>query len=219
MQAMINIRNVRTAAILLVLFYMVGITGMAVPETFPLFRRLIPLALLFSVAVLSFFDSAGRDMKRVVVFAMIFLTGFLVEVAGVDTGVIFGAYHYGEGLGFKIAGTPVIIGLNWLFLVYTTSGIAESLKIKKLPAVVASSATMLLYDIILEQVAAPLDMWYWSNGNAPVRNYLAWFFIALVFQTVVKFSGVKTTNRISPVVFVCQFMFLVAMLLIFKSVA
>ena len=170
------------------------------------------------VTVLAIFDATGKDKKRVVVFAMIFLTGFLVEVAGVATGVIFGAYHYGEGLGFKIAGTPVIIGLNWLFLVYTTSGIAERLKLKKIPAVVASSAAMLLYDFILEKVAAPLDMWYWSNGNAPVRNYLAWFFIALVFQTVIKLSGIKTFNRISHVVFVCQFMFLVAMFLIFKSV-
>lgn len=210
-----NHKHIRTASFVLVLFYLVGIAGLSFPATFHLFQRLIPLALLLSAAILVIFHPSGVDKKTVVVFTVIYISGFLVEMAGVATGIIFGDYRYGEGLGFKIAGTPVIIGLNWLLLVYTTSGITEALRLRPIPAILASSAAMLLYDFILEQVAAPLDMWYWSSGNAPVRNYLAWFVIALVFQTMVKLTGIKTINRISPVVYACQFLFLLMMLLIY----
>lgn len=207
--------NIRTATILLIIFYLTGIAGLAIPATFHLFSRLIPLALLLSAAVLAFFHPLLPDKRSLLIFAVIFLSGFLVEMVGVAAGIIFGDYRYGEGLGFKIAGTPVIIGLNWLFLVYTTSGIMESFRLKTWPVIFGASATMLLYDIILEQVAAPLDMWHWSSGHAPFRNYLAWFLIAFVFQTLVKVSGIKTINRISQVVFACQFLFLLVMWIIF----
>jgi len=126
---------------------------------------------------------------------------------GVNTGIIFGVYSYGPNLGLKILNTPVIIGLNWLILVYTTSSMFEKINIHVNYKILLASAIMLAYDIVLEQVAPFTGMWNWHEGNIPVRNYMAWFVIALIFHTLLKTVGIKTENAVSKNLFISQFVF------------
>ena len=44
---------------------------------------------------------------------MLALIGFIFEIIGVKTGLIFGHYKYCNGLGTKVFDVPLIISLNW----------------------------------------------------------------------------------------------------------
>lgn len=208
-------RNITVIKGFLVLFYAVGVAGMIIPNTFPLFVKLTPFALLLSTGALAFFHGAFIR-KEAILFGIIFLAGFFIEAIGVYTGSIFGHYHYGNSLGLKVFNTPLMIGLNWLLLVYLTASVMELTEIHSAWKVIIGSLLMLGYDIILEQVAPEIDMWYWQNGNAPLQNYLSWFIIALVFHALVRSFKASLKNKLGPFLFVCQTVFFI-LLFIFLS--
>lgn len=190
-------------------FYVVGCLGMIIPFLRPIFIQLTPFALLFNSVILLLFHKGSRNLKTAIVFVFILLTGFGIELLGVNTGKVFGEYKYGNGLGIKLGGTPLLIGLNWLLMVYLSANLTAKLKWNAVGAVVAASLIMVGYDIILEQVAPALDMWYWAENTIPFQNYMSWFVVALVFQTLVKLFGVNTDNPIAWVIFICQLLFFV----------
>jgi len=192
----------------LVIFYAVGITGLMVPSSFAFFVVLIPWTLLLNVILLSLFHKDGYDIRSIAVFLFICLSSFVIEVAGVKTGLVFGNYAYGNSLGIKLLNTPVIIGLNWLLLTYTTSSVLETLRMPLTVKIAASSFLMVIYDFALEKVAPRLDMWSWINDSAPLRNYIMWFLMAAMYHALIKVSGVKTDNPLSAVILVSQFVFL-----------
>lgn len=202
-----KIKELRKAVIT---FYIVGIAGMLIPFTNPIFVKLTPLALLLSFALLIIFDNITK--KKIIIYAIIYVLGFGVEVLGVNTGVIFGEYYYGKGLGIKVLGTPLLIGINWLFLVYVTTSILEKLKIHNNLKVVIASMIMISYDLILEQIAPKIDMWSWKNDAVPLQNYLAWFALALIFNALFKIFKIKTENKFSAILLICQTVFLTSLL-------
>ena len=202
--------------IFFIIFYVVGIFGILVPATFSIFLKLIPLALLLSFAALVLFHTEQFTTKASLVFTSIYILSFAVEMLGVNTNLIFGDYKYGNSLGLKLFNTPLIIGINWLLLVYVTSSIFEKIKIHNISKVVLASFVMVFYDIILEQVAPKLDMWSWNNAFVPLQNYLAWFVIALCFQTIIKAFGIKTQNYLASIILLCQFLFFLVLLLCLK---
>tara|TARA_B110000240_G_scaffold184014_1_gene218247 strand:+ start:233 stop:445 length:213 start_codon:yes stop_codon:yes gene_type:complete len=61
----------------------------------------------------------------------VFLIGFSVKGIGVTTSVLFRSYSYGIAFGFKLFKTPIMIGVNWLFLTLSTYGIVQFFKNKE----------------------------------------------------------------------------------------
>ena len=193
-------------AVFFVVFYLVGITGTLLPVSFHLFTKLIPFALLLSAIGLILFHS-DLNKKSMIIFAIIYITGFVTELIGVNTGAIFGSYYYGNSLGLSLWNTPLIIGLNWLLLVYLTSSILEKTNFHVLLKVLTAALLMVVYDIIIEQVAPLLDMWYWEKNKVPFQNYAAWLIIAILFQSLIKRFKVNTTNKLASVILICQTVF------------
>ena len=199
-----------------VLFYMIGVAGLQIDQTEKFFILLIPFALLISfIAILLFHKSLNSANTRLVFF-LIFLLSFLVEVAGISSTWIFGNLSFGKGLGFKLFATPVMIGIYWVMLVYCSASIMEGFKLPNYLKVLSSSLLMLLYDLVLEQIAPFLDMWYWNNDTVPLQNYVAWFVLAVFFHTLVKWKKVKTENPLAPAIFICQFLFFLGIMVLFK---
>jgi len=199
-----------------IIFYSVGIAGLLFPPTFNLFVRLIPLALLLStIAVLFFHTQYNR--KTWMIFAVIYIFGYGIEVAGVNTKLIFGHYTYDHGLGVFLFNTPLIIGINWLLLVYISVSITEKLQVNKWLQIILASFMLVAYDLILEQMAPLLKMWHWKEETVPVKNYIAWFFVAFVLTGILKFSGTRVKNKIAPVIFICQILFFVLLYVGFKN--
>jgi bisanhydrobacterioruberin hydratase len=204
----------KETAIFFIVFYIVGILGISFEFSNPFFLKLIPFALLLSFTGLVFFHASTTDFKTILVFAGIYFTGFLIEAIGVNSGKIFGAYQYGDSLGFKIAETPLIIGINWLFLVYASSSVLERFKIKSIYKIFIASGIMLVYDFVLEQLAPQIDMWHWKNEWVPFQNYIAWFVISIVFHSLIKVFKINTMNRMAGIILACQFLFFVGLFFI-----
>jgi len=198
-----------------IIFYAVGITGMLIPRTFPLFVKLTPFALILSSFALAIFHHKFTP-RAIAVFAAIYFFGFFIEVVGVNTGVLFGQYKYGNGLGVKLFNTPLIIGLNWLMLIYITSVQFENAKLHVVLKIILASILMLGYDIIIEQIAPDMHMWEFSDNIIPLRNYVAWFVIAFFFHSLIKIFRVPLNNRLAGVILICQVAFFLTLLVVFK---
>jgi len=204
------------AKIILIVFYCVGIFGLAYGATREFFITLTPVALLLSLLVMIIYHQQGDLAKEIILFIIIFTAGFLAEASGVNTGRVFGSYSYGEGLGFKVFDTPLMIGINWVLLVWCTAVITDRFKIPVILKIIVSSVTMVLYDVLMEQVAPAMDMWKFDDGAAPLRNYTSWFLLAVIFHSLVRLAGIKPVNTIAPFVLYIQACFFVILLIIFK---
>lgn len=208
-----HISGVSKLKLIIILFYAVGVLGIFIPVSSTFFIQLTPLVLLLSFILLM--TQHGKiNTKTLGVFSFIFSGGLFVEIIGIQTGLIFGEYSYGSTLGPKIAGTPWLIGLNWLLMIYLTASIANKLKAYWWIRILTSSLLMLMYDIVLEQVAPGMDMWKWSGNNVPFQNYLAWFILSVLFHTSIRLFKIDTENKLSATLFVAQFLFF--LLLLFK---
>jgi len=210
-------QNRRFVKAFFVVFYLVGFVGIQLPYSQKLFLQLIPFALLLSFATALFFQATETNAKTAIALTLIFISSFLIELAGVNTGMIFGTYHYGHGLGFKLYETPIIIGINWAFLVYFTYSISNYFQIHPIYKAATGAFIMLVYDIALEQSAANMDMWVWQNNIIPLQNYIAWFFIALIFHLILRYLQIQIRNKMCLFLFLCQFLFFV-MLYLFKNI-
>lgn len=208
-------KNIKITGSILIIFYTVGIVGIANRSTGSLFTSLTPFALLLSAFLIAIYHEKF-DLKTIGTFALIYLLGFISEERGVNTGLVFGNYSYGDTLGVRINGTPLIIGLNWLMLTYLTASIVDYFKLNVFLKIISAALLMLIYDIVLEQLAPKLDMWTWENNVVPVQNYVAWFILAVIFQSILKIRGITVRNKISPLVFSVQFLFFLTLFMLYK---
>lgn len=199
----------KTVVILLAIFYSVGVAGMLLPTTNYYFLQLTPFALLLSFFVLAMSDESNQRAKLIAYLLFIYVTSYAIEVVGVHTGWLFGAYSYGDNLGIKLWDTPLIIGANWFFLVYTTAAIFEKTNLSTTLNILFASSSMLVYDIVMEQVAPKLDMWSWKHVDVPFQNYFTWFSIAVAFHIGLKLMKIKIKNGLAIAVLLCQFIFFV----------
>ena len=155
----------------------------------------------------------------------IYLSTFTIEAVGVNTGLVFGNYIYGSVFGQKLFGTSLLIGLNWVLVVLSTTIIARrffsifSLSEKKKDMwknriIIATGAGLfaVFLDLLLEPVAIALDYWTWGgDGTIPLKNYIAWFVITFVlsFLTQVFFREYEEESFVK--VYVYQIIFFAGM--------
>ncbi len=211
-----NLLLQKKAELFFVIFFIVGFAGTITPITRPFFIKLFPFAVLLSFSAILFFQNSDYTIKTILVLSLTAILGFTVEVAGVNTHIIFGSYNYGNTLGIKLFNTPLLIGINWVMLSYSGSAITENIQVSVLMRIVFASIIMLIYDIFLEQLAQVLDMWRWNNSIVPVRNYVAWFLIALILQTIIKLSGIKIENSIALKIILIHVAFFMSLILFFR---
>ena len=191
-----------------IILYIVGIFGLSNPTTYQLFAKTISFVLLLTFFGAFFFHSFRPNLtKSLIIFSVIYLFSLAIEIIGVNYGIPFGKYHYGNSLGFKVFSTPLIIGLNWLFVAYSTSSIFFDSKLKPIFKVLLPSILMVIYDILLEFNAPKLNMWYFENNEPPLQNYIAWFFLAIIIHSAFSYFKINTKNRFASFLFIVQFLF------------
>jgi len=120
---------------------------------------------------------------------LVYILTFLLEVAGVKTGYIFGNFYYGDVLGLKLFDVPLVIGFNWSIIILGAIGIASRIHKSALQIALLTGTFAVLFDIMLEPVAIKLGYWTWSGGFIPLQNYYAWFaisFFASLFGSKLK---------------------------------
>ncbi|HLN21105.1 MAG TPA: carotenoid biosynthesis protein [Bacteroidales bacterium] len=201
---------------ILVLFYTVGAFGMSFQLTRQLFITMIPYVILASTILCFIFHENGWSTRTIITFLLIALISWIIEYAGVKTGKIFGSYSYSSALGLSVSGTPLIIGINWLFLVYCTAAVTTNIK-PWFFQVISASLLMVAYDAVLEISAPFLNMWKFDAGRVPWNNFAAWFILALCFHILLKLAGISIANRIARYVFIIQFLFFIIVSVVVKN--
>jgi putative membrane protein len=203
-----NVELIRKYGLLvLAILYAVGIAGLSSPYA-NLFLALTPFHLLISlIALLAVHPS--WTLKEIVIMLMVAVFGFMVEVLGVNTGFPFGHYSYGEVLGIKVWNTPLLIGANWLMLIYATHGISRRVFGNPVLVILLGSALMVALDVVLEPAAIHLGFWTWELANPPLENYLAWGAISAFFHLLFLKFVPKYSNNIAGPLYVLQFVFFV----------
>ncbi|RZS95625.1 carotenoid biosynthesis protein [Cecembia calidifontis] len=178
------------------IIYLVGIVGMSIPEVRPYFQQLTPYQLLFTLGIML---SQHRDWNDSFIrfMAAAFLIGYGSEVSGVHTGFPFGNYQYGPVLGPQLFEVPIMIGVNWLILIYLTGTLLNNWIKNDFLAALIGSFTMVLIDFAIEPVAIALDFWSWENNIIPLSNYLGWFGVAFIIQMIFRKAVFTKENKIT----------------------
>ena len=150
-------------------------------------------------------------IKWVLYLTFVYLAGLGIEIIGVQTGFPFGIYYYGDVMGPKILGTPLLIGINWMLLVYSIGFLFKNSSINIILKVIISALLMVLLDYLIEPFAIQTGMWQWESDTIPMTNYMAWFLIsALFFWIFYRFMGSKSKNLVAWVSIAWQFIFFLA---------
>lgn len=213
-------QNIATA--IAILFHMVGILGILVFKSDTIVRSTSANLLLCFFLLL--WTQENRNIFFWLFTLLVVLTGFAVEVIGVNTGYLFGNYGYGEVLGVQFKNVPLIIGINWFIVLYC-SGISITALLQKIiepphgkatepaPAlkaisVISDGATLaVIFDWLIEPVAVKLGFWQWENDTVPVYNYICWFVISLLLMTLFRFSPFEKRNKFAIHLLLIQVMF------------
>lgn len=198
------------AGLVLAILYLVGIGGLNLPQTQPLFLKLVPLNLVITTTILLSFGPL-RSGWFWLFSVLIVASGLYVEWLGVSTGKIFGAYSYGKTLGPLLAGkVPWVIGANWLLLVYASGSAVSRLPIPDVFKCIVAALLMTLLDVLIEPVAVRLDFWFWQYGKVPFLNYGAWFVISGIMQALFFSMPFNKQNPLAGWVFAIQVFFFLA---------
>lgn len=198
---------------ILAFIYFAGIAGISVPSLRHYVVPLTPWIILITLCVALIYQ---KNIKPVawILLLLTGIAGFLVEVAGVRTGLIFGEYSYGHTLGPGMWTVPWIIGINWMALTFYTLQIRiPKIRSGFLNALVSASL-MTFFDYILEPTAVKLGFWSWKHNEIPLQNYLAWFVIAFAFQWIFHLTGTAVKPGPGRYIFIIQLVFFTALLLI-----
>lgn len=187
-------------------FYLVGILLFAIPISREIFIWLTPWVLLLSLGIMLFYHKHWNP-KTIFLFLLIYLLSFLLEMRGTSDARIFGSYFYMDTLGVKIKHTPLIIGINWLMLLYGSRALIYD-KIKSpIARILVASLLMIIYDLIVEIAAPIMGMWEFNQAYPPLQNFIMWLIASLFFHSLLEFFKIKISNPRAGILFVAQIFF------------
>ena len=187
------------SAIFLALHIALTVLALAIPGQAAMSGRLqLPAMFFFSLGHATY----ALGWRRTAVFlALSAGISWIFEQVGVATGLVYGAYHYGDMLGPKLGHVPIMIPIAWFMMLYPSYIIANlvaSGRFDPRPRALApivwlaflGAMVMTAWDLVMDPVFSGLGMWTWENGGAyfgvPIHNFGGWllttFAIYLAFR-------------------------------------
>ena len=157
----------------------------------------LSFALLIFAFIQAFFE---LGIGRALLYALIASTiGFLSELLGTSTGIPFGKYSYGDLLGPKVLGVPVVVPLTWFVISYIAlSMIKGRINVSK-HAILSTAALaafgVMSWDFLIDPMFSSQSYayWTWSSNQpiesprlsgVPITNFLGWFTIAFLMVSI-----------------------------------
>jgi putative membrane protein len=193
---------------IIAIFYTVGTIGLLIEDTREMFIQLSAYNLLLTFTVLAIARKNKRDLFMLFAF-LLFFYGLFVEIIGTKTGILFGSYTYGQSLGVKIFGVPVIIGVNWAILVIACSSVVHPLKWKLWQKATLAAAIMTIVDIVVEPVAIDFDYWTWKDGEIPLYNYICWFAVSWPMHYFYMKWTLNERNKVTTAILIIMVLFFI----------
>ncbi len=197
------------AIVLIILFHLVGLSGVFIPQLKPLMIQIVPWHLLLMFLLLLFTHRTFNG-KLILFLLTIFVLGIAAEWIGIHKTWLFGNYTYGNTFGFKWQGVPLIVGINWFILVYSTGVLLQRIKTSNIVARLFYGGLLLtLLDFFIEPVAVRDNYWHWTDGTIPIKNYVTWFVLSVVMLFIFEKFKFKKQGLAGPVLLVAQFVYFV----------
>ena len=189
------------ACVLLAVFAYDGVIRLLLIGLIRLPKLPAELTVLTSILALfslthAWYSLGGR--LTLVFFGLSAAISWVYEQVGVATGLVFGAYHYTDYLGPKLAQVPFLIPLAWFMMIYpsyvianlaihrratgTPAGVGALLRLAAVSAVV-----MTVWDLVVDPILSgpSARAWIWENGG---QNYVGWllttFTVYLCYRAV-----------------------------------
>lgn len=180
---------------IIVILHAVGLVGLSLPEYQDWFLQLTPVQLLVSLILLLLIHRGWNDAFPIFAAAAFWL-GFGAELIGIHTGYLFGDYVYGRTLGPMLWDVPIIIGVNWFLLSYTTGVVFRKVPNDLYAALLGASA-MTAIDYIIEPVAVELNFWAWKWEQIPMSNYAGWFLVSFLIHLIWRKANFEKENPLA----------------------
>jgi bisanhydrobacterioruberin hydratase len=197
----------RKSISIIVIFHLIGLIGLSISITRPIFLQTVPWHLLLMLVVIVL-NHNKIDNRFILFVVIIFTSGFAAEWIGVHKHWFFGDYAYGTTLGIKVLGVPLIIGINWFLLTYSASVLMQRSRLKStFFRVIIGSFILVLLDLLIEPLAMRLDYWHWADDVVPLKNYLSWFLAGVVMLSIYELFRFKYQRVVAPVLLLTQFAF------------
>ncbi|MES2328400.1 MAG: carotenoid biosynthesis protein [Bacteroidota bacterium] len=211
------------ATAIAILFHISGLIGILFTPYKDWFIQNTPLNLCLMGALL-IWTHEGKNVSFFLFFITVFFVGIGVEMIGVNTGRLFGDYHYGNVLGAKLNGVPWLIGLNWFIMIFCSAAVMQQVhawfkkkmedaetqmspRIAALSLVIDGAFLATFFDCLMEPVAMKLGFWQWNNGEVPIFNYTCWFGISLVLLLILRWFRFPKANHFAVHLFIIQLLF------------
>ncbi|MGC9397345.1 MAG: carotenoid biosynthesis protein [Anaerolineae bacterium] len=153
-------------------------------------------------------------------FALSAIISWLYEQIGVETGLVYGAYHYTGTLGIKLGHVPVLIPIAWFMMIYPSYVIANLVGTgqprgagRTLMQMIWLSAlgamTMTAWDLVMDpdMSSPPFQAWIWHEGGlyfgVPLQNFIGWllttFTIYVVYRLIERRTGLQPLGTVTKV--------------------
>ncbi len=196
--------------VIIALLYFVGFWGLTFFPT--VFIPLSSLSLMITFLLLCLNEPS---LKKFLLFLLVAFLGFAVEWYGVHTGSPFGFYQYGEGLGIKWLDIPLVIGLNWVLMVWGSISLlkwtwnAQNRWILS----IGGGVLMTLTDLLIEQVAPHLEYWMFEMNHVPWNNYAAWLWLGILFSWLLSYIP-NNRPSLGAWVWILNWMFFVGLMVV-----
>lgn len=211
------------ATAIAILFHSIGLVGLLFFDK-SFFLAATPINLLLSFALL-IWTQTNKNLFFFLFLIACFAVGIAVEIIGINTGLLFGDYTYGNVLGPKVQNVPLLIGVNWFLIIYCCGISINTLLMKainriaadtgknpmalKALSVIIDGATLaVLFDWLMEPVAVKLGYWVWNgDGSIPMFNYICWFVVSLLLLSIFHFAKFNKQNKFAVNLLLIQLMF------------
>ena len=202
------------------LFHVTGVLGILFTPYKDWFVNNTPMVLLTMFFLISK-SQTKLSKEYLIFFVSAFTIGISTEMIGVNTGLLFGHYQYGNVLGPKLYGVPVLIGFNWFIIVFCAGCFFNQMVVKlvqkynyhiterilAIAVVIGGAAIATCFDVILEPVAVKLNFWTWDNGHIPMLNYICWFVISAFMLMINGFLKISYVNKFATNLFIIEALF------------
>ena len=215
------------AIFIALLFHISGVIGILFTPYKAWFIANTPVNLVIMLGLLIWLQPK-KNVSFFLFFAIAFLVGMGTEIIGVNTGKLFGHYHYGSVMGSKLNGVPYLIGINWFVVVfcsgiiitklnnwiedkYLSEGLQMPSFLKTASFILDGALLATLFDYNLEPVAIKLNFWQWHNNQIPLYNFICWFIISALLLVVFRRLNFSKSNHFAIHLFTIQLLFFIAL--------
>ncbi|MFD2612659.1 carotenoid biosynthesis protein [Paenibacillus gansuensis] len=158
------------------------------------------LFLLFYAIYAVWIDRASfrTDRRLPYRLAAVLIFTYALEYCGTVTGFPFGPYVYTEVLGFAPWKVPAAISFAWVGVMM--SALTLSTAQTKTGRALQAGGYAVLFDLVLDPVAAKLGFWTWGTEGVPLafygvplQNFAAWFAAAALLSLLFPIKAVNRT--------------------------